>query len=320
MAIENKQVGEQTRTNTMTMSLLPTSPAVQSLMAGSCAGVIRIMVGHPFDTIKVRLQTMPKPRFGRKPQFTGAFDCARSTIMKEGLSAVYRGAAAPLALSIPAQAVKFWGFNLGKKLVGNGQSNELAAHQLFAAGLISGLAMQIVMVPGERIKCLLQIQRESRGSNKYSGPFDCVRQIYRTEGVRGTFTGLFAGISRDAPYLGIFFMTSEFLIKLMTPRGRTREDVGSLGIGLAGGIAGTISWVVVLPQDCLKSRYVTAPMGTFPRGIRDTLLVTVREESVRVLWRGLTPVVLRAFPTNCSVLWGYEMGMRFFKWCNPATQ
>uniref|UniRef100_A0A914Z4R0 Uncharacterized protein n=1 Tax=Panagrolaimus superbus TaxID=310955 RepID=A0A914Z4R0_9BILA len=42
-------------------------------------------VGHPFDTIKVRLQTMPKPLPGQKPLFTGALDCVQQTIKHEGL-------------------------------------------------------------------------------------------------------------------------------------------------------------------------------------------------------------------------------------------
>lgn len=38
-------------------------------------------VGHPPDTIKVRLQTQPSP-----PIYSGAMDCVRKLIKEEGVS------------------------------------------------------------------------------------------------------------------------------------------------------------------------------------------------------------------------------------------
>lgn len=42
------------------------------------------MVGHPFDTVKVRLQTMPTPAPGAKPLYSGTYDCFKQTIAKDG--------------------------------------------------------------------------------------------------------------------------------------------------------------------------------------------------------------------------------------------
>ena len=43
---------------------------------------------HPFDTIKVRLQT--------NAQFQGPLDCLMQTIRKEGVNGLYKGATPPL--------------------------------------------------------------------------------------------------------------------------------------------------------------------------------------------------------------------------------
>lgn len=40
---------------------------------------------HPFDTIKVRLQT------SSKEQFKGPIDCLLQTIRKEGVNGIYKG-------------------------------------------------------------------------------------------------------------------------------------------------------------------------------------------------------------------------------------
>ena len=46
--------------------------------------VNQVLAGHPMDTIKVRLQTMPTPKPGEKPLFTSTLDCVQKTIRREG--------------------------------------------------------------------------------------------------------------------------------------------------------------------------------------------------------------------------------------------
>ena len=48
------------------------------------------LVGHPFDTIKVRLQT------SEKTQFKGPLDCLLQTVRNEGPAGLYKGATPPL--------------------------------------------------------------------------------------------------------------------------------------------------------------------------------------------------------------------------------
>lgn len=60
--------------------------------------------------------------------------------------------------------------------------------QLFAAGMLSGIFTTAIMTPGERIKCLLQIQA-STGNVRFNGPIDCVKQLYRESGIRGIYKG-----------------------------------------------------------------------------------------------------------------------------------
>ena len=48
------------------------------------------LVGHPFDTVKVRLQTT------EKSHFRGPVDCLMQTLRKEGFAGLYKGATPPL--------------------------------------------------------------------------------------------------------------------------------------------------------------------------------------------------------------------------------
>ena len=59
-----------------------TLSSLRSLAAGGVGGVCAVLVGHPFDLVKVRMQT------AEKGVYTGAIDVVKKTIAREGLRKV----------------------------------------------------------------------------------------------------------------------------------------------------------------------------------------------------------------------------------------
>lgn len=55
---------------------------VRSFVAGGVGGVCAVVVGHPFDLVKVRLQT------AERGVYTGAIDVVKKTIAREGVARV----------------------------------------------------------------------------------------------------------------------------------------------------------------------------------------------------------------------------------------
>lgn len=68
--------------------------------------------------------------------------------------------------------------------------------------------------------------------------------------------------------------------------------------------------------DVLKSRLQTAPAGKY-NGIRDVFRELMRNEGASALYRGMTPVVLRAFPANAACFIGFEVAMKFLNTVVP---
>lgn len=66
------------------------APGHLGFVAGVFSGVTKLAVGHPFDTIKVRLQTAPEGKF------SGPLQCVIDTARKEGIRGFYKGASPPL--------------------------------------------------------------------------------------------------------------------------------------------------------------------------------------------------------------------------------
>jgi len=65
--------------------------------------------------------------------------------------------AAPITGVAPIFALSFFGFGVGKRLQQKTPEEELSMQQLFYAGAFSGIFTSAIMAPGERIKCLLQV-------------------------------------------------------------------------------------------------------------------------------------------------------------------
>ena len=291
---------------------------LKNFFAGGFGGMCLVAAGHPLDTIKVRLQTMPKPVVGQKPLYSGTLDCAKKIVSKEGFLGLYKGMAAPLTGVTPMYAVCFLGFGIGKRLQQKDPEDPLTKAQLFKAGMISGVFTTAIMAPGERIKCLLQVQAaDATAQIKYKGPIDCAKQLYAEGGIKSIYKGTAATLLRDVPASGMYFMTYEWLQQALTPEGKSRSDLSAGRTLFAGGMAGIFNWCVAIPPDVLKSRLQTAPHGTYPNGIRDVFKVMVKEEGVRALYKGAAPVMIRAFPANAACFFGYEVAMKFLNWATP---
>jgi len=64
---------------------------IRAFAVGGVGGLFAVVVGHPFDLVKVRMQT------AEKGVYTGAIDVVRKTIAREGLArGLYAGVSAPL--------------------------------------------------------------------------------------------------------------------------------------------------------------------------------------------------------------------------------
>ncbi|XP_063218847.1 congested-like trachea protein [Bacillus rossius redtenbacheri] len=293
------------------------SSPIKYFVSGGFGGICTVVSGHPLDTIKVRLQTMPTPKNGVQPLYKGTWDCATKTVKNEGFTGLYKGMGVPIAGIAPIFAISFFGFGLGKRLQQIDNDKPLTLPQLFFAGAFSGVFTTTLATPGERIKCLLQIQQGSGTPQKYSGPVDVVKKLYKEGGLRSIYKGTAATLLRDVPASGMYFMTYEWIQRVFTPPGGSVKDVGFLVTIFAGGMAGIANWMIGMPADVLKSRLQTAPEGTYPKGMRDVFKVLIRQEGVTALYKGIVPVLLRAFPANAACFIGFEASMKFLNTIAP---
>lgn len=274
----------------------------KNTMSGGFGGICVVLSGQPFDTVKVRLQTQP----AENPIYRGAWDCVKQTVSKEGVTGLYKGMGAPLVGVAPIFALSFMGFGLGKKLQQK-EGETLGVKELALAGALSGFMTTVIMAPGERIKCILQVQQAATGPPKYAGPIDVVKSLYKEGGIKSIFRGSAATCMRDVPASAAYFASYELIQRALAPNG-DRSQLSVLNTVMAGGLAGICNWLVAIPPDVLKSRLQAAPEGTYT-GAMDVFRKLMKNEGPRSLYKGAVPVLLRAFPANAFCFLGYEVAM-----------
>lgn len=277
---------------------------IEYFICGGVGGVCTVLVGHPFDTIKVRLQTMPVPKPGEVALYGGTLDCMKKTISNEGFKGFYKGMGAPLAGVAPIFAISFMGYRVGKQIFSPGDSGRYTYRDYFLAGAFSGIFTTSIMAPGERIKCLLQIQQDAK-TKVYDGPVDCAKKLYKEGGIRSIYRGSGATLLRDIPASGLYFLTYEAIKDYLTDYGK--KDITIVGTVFAGGCSGIANWLIGMPIDVLKSRLQTAKEGQFPNGIRDVARELLRKEGPLAFYKGIVPVLMRAFPANAACFLGFEL-------------
>ncbi|KAI0756584.1 mitochondrial carrier [Daedaleopsis nitida] len=280
-----------------------TAESVRSFISGGAGGIAAVLVGHPFDLTKTRLQT------ASPGTYSGAMDVVKKALARDGMTGLYRGVVPPLLGVTPIFAVSFWAYDMSKLLIRaatpDRKSSELSIPELAAAGFLSAIPATLVTAPVERAKVLLQVQGQTPGGPQYNGVFDVVKHLYREGGIRSVFRGSVATIARDGPGSAAYFAAYEVTKKMLTPAGQSASDLNLGAIIVAGGTAGVAMWSIAIPPDVIKSRIQSAPTGTYS-GFLDCARKTIAADGVAALWRGLGPAMARAFPANAATFLGVE--------------
>lgn len=95
---------------------------------------------------------------------------------------------------------------------------------------------------------------------------------------------------------------------------RQSESPSAFFTLMAGGLAGTFSWLITFPIDVLKSRLQVDGIDGKPKysGAIDCAKKSVASEGLSFFTRGLAPTLLRAFPMNAVCFLVVSYIMKFF--------
>lgn len=277
----------------------------KDLVAGTIGGVAGIVAGYPLDTIKTRMQTGSA---GQSPM-----SMVRNVMKTEGIKGFYKGMLSPIVSNAPINAIVFAGYGAASRGIQefDGTVGEpMTTRQHLMAGGLAGLMQTVFSAPSELVKIVLQVDSKAAKTSSV----DCAKHIFRDHGISGLYRGWVMTTMRDVPAFAVYFYSHEEIKHWLTKGDRVNETTGNLL--MAGGLAGTLSWLLLHPVDVVKSCTQSQPVrkgGPAPLGARQVLQHNVSKEGPRFLLKGITATCLRAFPVSAVTFLVYEKTMQMLE-------
>ncbi|RDX64733.1 Calcium-binding mitochondrial carrier protein SCaMC-1, partial [Mucuna pruriens] len=287
-------------------------------LAGGIAGGISRTATAPLDRLKVVLQVQT----------------ARASIMpavmkiwkQDGLLGFFRGNGLNVVKVAPESAIKFYAFEMLKKVIGEAQGNKSdigTAGRLFAGGM-AGAVAQAAIYPLDLIKTRLQTCASEGGKGPKLGTL--TMNIWIQEGPRAFYRGLVPSLLGMIPYAAID-LTAYDTLKDMSKRYILQDsEPGPLVQLGCGTVSGAVGATCVYPLQVIRTRYdVSITVGslfTFPKrmmelqaqpsntsdaykGMFDAFRKTFQLEGFTGFYKGLFPNLLKVVPA-ASITYMYE--------------
>lgn len=280
----------------------------KDIFSGTIGGIAQVLVGQPFDTTKVRLQSAPPGTY------SSTLDVIRKLLSEEGPLAFYKGTLTPLLGMGVCISVQFATNEYMKRLFNKeNHGGPLTYPQFFLSGAAAGMANSLVASPIEHIRIRLQTQRT--GVKQFSGPLDCIEKLWNQGGARLIYRGLGPTLIREGVGGGIYFLTFEALVQREMHRDNIpRNEVESWKMCLFGGLAGYALWSSVYPVDVIKSNMQTdnykKPKYANSFQAAKSVYATY---GPRGFMKGFLPTILRAAPANAVTFLMFEQTMRLLQ-------
>ena len=162
------------------------------IIFGGISGTFGVLVGHPLDTLKLRMQTAEGGQ-------QSLYAAARTVVRTEGLRGLFKGAFSISLGQAPINAMIFGANHFATEVLQGSQGGvPLSLPQLFACGTFSGLMQSTVLSPFE----LLKVQQQMHGVGQRGETLsfrEVSTAIVQRFGPQGLFRGMASTLVRLGP-------------------------------------------------------------------------------------------------------------------------
>ncbi|GLT82839.1 hypothetical protein SLE2022_011750 [Rubroshorea leprosula] len=293
------------------------SSGYKEYVAGLLAGVATVIIGHPFDTVKVKLQKYNTEAHGIR--YKSGLHCSARILATEGVRGLYTGAT-PSFIGVAFESSLLFGIYSQTKqsLQGGVQSIGPQPQVIIPSAAFSGAIISFVLCPSELVKCRMQVQGTDSlvpKSSRFSSPLDCAIKTIKSEGVTGIFRGGSTTLLREFIGNAVFFSVYEnvrYHMHLQLRHGSLDQSyLTDMGVGiLSGGLGGVAFWSAVLPLDVAKTIIQTTSDKKSSRNPFQILNSVYRRAGLKGCYAGLGPTIMRAFPANAAAIVTWELAMK----------
>ena len=238
------------------------------LLPGLFQGITRVFISYPADVVKVQMQ---------KQLFTTTKETIKY-IIKNDIRKFYRGSSISfVTVGIERSLQYYYLEKINKK------------YNPYLSGFIVSFANSIYNLPMQYLTTNIALLNKGNSVTQY------IKQTTYKDLYKGYFIETPKNVLGSTIYLGTYF-------KL-----RTMTENSSL-YPYFGGISGTLTWLVIFPIDTIKTEYQTTKNIKLSNIIYSRLSNNKKGplEGIKSFYKGLTPVLIRTFPSAFAGMYMYE--------------
>ncbi|KAJ5703202.1 Mitochondrial thiamine pyrophosphate carrier 1 [Penicillium malachiteum] len=296
----------------------------QTILAGGIAGLISRFCIAPLDVVKIRLQlqihSLSDPASHSTvvgPVYKGTLSTMRAIVRQEGITGLWKGNIPAEMMYVCYGALQFTAYRTTTQFLAELDPYRLPpAAESFLSGAVAGGMATGTTYPLD----LLRTRFAAQGPEQiYKSLRSSVVEIAQQEGPAGFFRGCSAAVAQIIPYMGLFFTAYETFRPMMAELDHLPFGTGDAAAGV---VASVLAKTGVFPLDLVRKRLqVQGPTRTryvhrnIPEynGVARTIMMILRTQGVRGLYRGLTVSLLKAAPASAVTMWTYERVLRILQ-------
>lgn len=244
-----------------------------TLISGSVYGASSTIVGHPWDTIKTKLQAQ-REYMGDATMISTCIDTWR----KEGLIGFYRGAIPPFFGSITFRSLQF--------SVHEATYGYLEKYELLKTEIPGTLGLQVRVILGGMAASVVRSVIEC--------PVEYVK-VKRQTGQSWEYRGIYKGFSALYSRTTCMLVTALSIIDSL--RRNTNWYQHWWGQFLVGGVSASLSWILIWPIENVKNIIQAETKGV---GItmKEKIKWIFNTHGISGLYRGMIPGITGIFLRN----------------------
>lgn len=257
--------------------------------------------------------------------YKGTLDVFYKIVRQEGLSALWRGTNAGLALAIPTVGIYLPCYDIFRNHLEDFTAQNAPGLTPYAPLVAGALARSLACIscyPIELARTRMQAFKHLHGDKRPPGVvktlIDAISQVKSTtsfnnslQNCRVLWTGLGAQLARDVPFSAICWSTLEPVRRrLLGVLGDEANAVNVLGANFSAGfVAGSLAAAATCPLDVAKTRRQIEkdPIRALRMTTRHTLQEVWRDGGMKGLFAGVGPRIGRAGPSVGIVVSFYEV-------------